>query len=100
MYVSDGFTHDAEVMHAPSVMKRFGMSCTWLCAFRTEVFGSRPMRAVPISWMPSPGGVISEKTPISFAPEAAKISAACTEMSRDIAFSLSCHLQLMVSVGM
>src|SRR5258708_2273039 len=49
MYVSDGFTHEADVMHAPSDMKRFFASCAWLCSFKTEVLGSRPMRAVPIS---------------------------------------------------
>src|SRR5262249_16939847 len=55
MYVSDGFWHAADVMHEPSVTNTFGASHTWLCAFSTEVFGSRPMRAVPISWMPIPG---------------------------------------------
>ena len=30
-------------------------SHTWLCAFNTELFGSRPIRAVPISWMPMAG---------------------------------------------
>jgi hypothetical protein len=49
MYVSDGFTHDAEVMQAPSVTKTLGASHTWLWAFKTDVLGSRPIRAVPIS---------------------------------------------------
>ena len=55
MYVSDGLTHAAEVMHAPSVTNTFGASHTWLWPLSTDVFGSRPMRAVPISWMPMPG---------------------------------------------
>ena len=36
-------------LHAPSVTNRFETSCAWLNPFRTEVFGSRPIRAVPIS---------------------------------------------------
>ena len=44
-----------EVMHEPSVTKRFGTSWAWLYSLSTEVWGSRPIRAVPISWMPSPG---------------------------------------------
>src|SRR5215471_723162 len=59
MYVSDGFTQEEETMQAPSVRKRFFASWAWLCWLSTEVFGSRPMRAVPISWMARPGGVIS-----------------------------------------
>ena len=49
MYVSEGFTHADDVMHEPSVTKTLGASYTWLFTFRTDVFGSRPMRAVPIS---------------------------------------------------
>ena len=49
MYVSDGFTHADDTMPEPSVTKTFGASHTWLCEFSTDVFGSRPMRAVPIS---------------------------------------------------
>ena len=45
----DGLTHEEEVMQAPSVQKRFFTSCAWLCSLSTEVLGSRPMRAVPIS---------------------------------------------------
>src|SRR2546430_8372062 len=55
MYVMDGLTHDELAMHAPSVTNRLGTSCAWLWPLRTEVRGSRPMRAVPISWIPSPG---------------------------------------------
>ena len=35
--------------HEPSVTNTFGASQTWLCELRTEVFGSLPIRAVPIS---------------------------------------------------
>ena len=55
--MSDGFTQAADTMHEPSVTKTFGASHTWLCELSTDVFGSRPMRAVPISWMPMPGEV-------------------------------------------
>src|SRR5690606_25962967 len=54
MYVSDGFTHEPEVIHAPSVTNTFNASQTWLWPLSTEVFGSRPIRAVPISWIPWP----------------------------------------------
>ncbi len=50
----DGFWHPDDVMAAPSVQKTFGAPQTWLCLFRTDSFGEFPMRAVPISWIPSP----------------------------------------------
>jgi hypothetical protein len=49
MYVSEGFTQDAETIAEPSVTKTFFAPQTWLLPFKTEVYGSRPMRAVPIS---------------------------------------------------
>ena len=49
MYVIDGLTQELLVMHAPSVTNRLGTSCAWLWALSTDVFGSRPIRAVPIS---------------------------------------------------
>ena len=55
IYVSDGFTHELDVMQAPSVTNTFFTACTWFQPLRTEVFGSRPMRAVPISWIAVPG---------------------------------------------
>src|SRR5450432_4295635 len=55
--VNDGFWQADEVMHAPSVTYTFFESQTWLKPFRTEVFGSLPIRAVPISWMALPGAV-------------------------------------------
>ena len=55
MYVNDGFWHAAEVMQAPSVTKTFGASQTWFQRFSTDVFGSSPILAVPISWIPMPG---------------------------------------------
>ena len=64
-------------MHAPSVTKTFGASWTWLCAFSTDVFGSRPMRAVPISWMPMPGARRSSNVVTFLTPAASSISAAC-----------------------
>src|SRR5690606_31551207 len=55
MWVSDGLTQLAEVMQAPSVTYTLGASQTGLCALSTEVFGSRPLRAVAISWIALPG---------------------------------------------
>ena len=46
----------AEVMQLPSVMKIFLTSWIWLEALRTEVFGSFPIRTVPISWTAEPPG--------------------------------------------
>ena len=46
-------------MEAPSVTNRLGTSWAWFHLFKTEVFGSLPMRAVPISWIASPGAVVS-----------------------------------------
>src|SRR5439155_15021744 len=59
MYVMEGFWFADEAMQAPSVTNRFFTSWHWLWAFRTEVFGSRPIRAVPISWIVRPGGLSS-----------------------------------------
>src|SRR5690606_10338284 len=36
MYVSEGFTHAADVIHAPSVTNTFGASHTWLFPFSTD----------------------------------------------------------------
>ena len=49
MYVNDGFTHDEDTMHEPSVTNTFGASQTWFQRFSTDDYGSLPMRAVPIS---------------------------------------------------
>ena len=68
-------------MHAPSVTNTFFTSWHWLCAFNTDVFGSRPIRAVPISWMVKPGGFSSTNGAMSRAPAASSISAAVTDMS-------------------
>ena len=56
MYVIEGFWHADDAMHAPSVTKTFFASHTWFHLLSTDVFGSFPIRAVPISWMVSPGG--------------------------------------------
>ncbi len=55
MYVSEGFTQALEVAAGTVGHIDIGRIQTWLCAFNTELFRSRPMRAVPISWMPAPG---------------------------------------------
>src|SRR5438132_1063011 len=55
----EGFWQADDAMQAPSVTNRFFTSWHWLCAFSTVVFGSRPIRAVPISWIVRPGGVSS-----------------------------------------
>ncbi len=49
MYVSEGFWHADEAIAAPSVTNRFGTSWDWQYPFNTDVRGSRPIRAVPIS---------------------------------------------------
>ena len=49
MYVSDGFWHPLDVIAAPSVTNTFGTSHDWFQPLSTDVFGSRPMRADPIS---------------------------------------------------
>src|SRR5258708_32112024 len=77
----DGFWFADEAMQAPSVTNRFFTSWHWLWAFSTDVFGSRPIRAVPISWIVGPGGLSSTDDDTSFAPAASGISAAVTDMS-------------------
>ena len=86
-------------MHAPSVTNRFFTSWHWLWAFKTDVLGSRPMRAVPISWIVRPGGLSSTNGLTSLAPAASSISAALTDMSLSSLRSLSLHWQWMRSVG-
>src|SRR5882724_10046716 len=89
----DGFWFADEAMQAPSVTNRFFTSWHWLWAFSTDVFGSRPIRAVPISWIVRPGGLSSTNDDTSFAPAAASISAAVTDMSLSSLRSLSLHTQ-------
>src|SRR5712691_10911067 len=96
----DGFTHDDEAMQAPSVRNRFGTSHAWLLPFKTDVLGSRPMRAVPISWMVSPGALSATYGWMSVAPAAESISAAATDMSLSRARSLSLQAQVILSTGM
>src|ERR1051326_6545507 len=55
-------------MPAPSVTNRFFTSWHWLWAFNTDVLGSRPMRAVPISWIVRPGGLSSTNGVTSLSP--------------------------------
>ena len=49
IYVSEGFWQAEDTIAAPSVTNTFRASHTWLCPFNTDVFGSLPIRAVPIS---------------------------------------------------
>src|SRR5437763_3662347 len=100
MYVMDGFTHDVLAMQEPSVTKRFGTSCDWLCAFNTDVFGSRPMRTVPISWTLKPIGALSSYVRTFLHPAASSISAHCVFMSSRRARSLPLHDQWMCTMGM
>src|SRR5437870_2981648 len=80
MYVMDGFWHAVDAMQAPSVTNTFFTSWHWLWAFKTDVFGSRPMRAVPISWIVRPGGLSSTNVWMSRAPAASSISAPVTDL--------------------
>ena len=43
-----------DAIQAPSVTNTFFASHTWFHPFNTDVFGSRPIRAGPISWIPLP----------------------------------------------
>lgn len=56
------------------------MSCAWLCPLSTEVAGSRPMRAVPISCTHAPGGFSWEYSLRTFEQPAA------TSMARGFAY--------------
>src|SRR5256886_11485170 len=85
----DGFWFADEAIQAPSVTNRFFTSWHWLWAFSTDVFGSRPIRAVPISWIVRPGGLSSTNDVTSLAPAASSISAAVTDMSLSSLRSLS-----------
>src|SRR3989449_3806015 len=75
----DGFWFADEAIQAPSVTNRFFTWWHWLWAFSTDVFGSRPIRAVPISWIVRPGGLSSTNDVTSLAPAASSISAAVTD---------------------
>src|SRR6266704_1208230 len=95
----DGLTHDELAMHAPSVTNRLGTSCAWLCALRTDVLGSRPIRAVPISWIPIPGQYPLSYVRTSFTPAASSISAMSFIMSLRIRRSFSPVAQSIASTG-
>src|SRR3954451_603105 len=99
MYVSDGLTHDADTMHEPSVTNTFGASHTWLCAFNTDVFGSRPMRAVPISWMPMPGKYWLSYVRTFFTPVCSSMSPMSAIMSLRMRASFSPVAQSILSTG-
>src|SRR5205809_7864026 len=96
----EGFTHEDDAMHAPSVTNRLGTSHAWLLALSTDVLGSRPMRAEPISWMVRPGALSETKGWISVAPAAESISAAATDMSFVSARSLSLQVQALLDAGL
>ena len=73
----------------PSTTNRFRMSCVWPNELVTDVFGSSPIRAVPISWMDQPSVRTLRRTTMSVAPAARSISSAVSAMSAAIFFSLS-----------
>src|SRR5438046_4009916 len=95
----DGFWFADEAVQAPSVTNRFFASWHWLWAFSTDVFGSRPIRAVPISWIVRPGGLSSTNDVTSLAPAASSISAAVTDMSLSTLRSLSLQTQWLRGTG-
>src|SRR2546422_1025006 len=63
-------------MQAPSVTNRFFTSWHWFRSFSTEVAGSRPMRAVPISWIVRPGALSWTNGSMSLALTASSTSPA------------------------
>src|SRR5947208_16173065 len=95
----DGFWFADEAIQAPSVTKRFFTSWHWLWAFSTDVFGSRPVRAVPIAWIVRPGGLSFTNDVASLAPAASSISAAVIDMSLSSLRSLSLHTQWIRRAG-
>src|SRR5437773_10962986 len=96
----DGFTHEDDAMQAPSVRNRLRASHASLLPFKTDVLGSRPMRAVPISWIVRPGTLPCTYGRMSVAPAAESISAAATDMSSSRAPSLSQQAQWILRYGM
>src|SRR5258707_15418245 len=96
----DGLTHGDGAIQAPSVRNRLGASHAWLLPFNTDVLGSFPMRAVPISWMHKPGGLFCTNGRMLVAPAAESISAAATDMSLRIARSLSLQEQGLFRAGL
>ena len=63
MKVMDGLTQEVDAICAPSVTKTLAASCNWLNLLTTEVRGSAPMQAPPISWMASPVGFLNNNSP-------------------------------------
>src|SRR5438093_7338165 len=89
----EGFTQDELAMHAPSVTNRLGTSCAWLWALSTDVLGSLPMRAVPISCTLNPGGPSWSYVSMFLQPAASSISADWVFTSSLVARSLSLQAQ-------
>src|SRR2546426_4952961 len=89
MMVQVGFWHDALTWLEPSTTKRLRTSCDCWNWFRTEVWGSVPMRAVPSSWMDHPSVRISRSCPTTSIPAASSISRPVAAMSSAILRSLS-----------
>ena len=54
MIVQVRFLSACDVNGPPSQTNTFLASCAWQCAFRTDVFGSLPIRVAPASWMITP----------------------------------------------
>jgi hypothetical protein len=96
-----GFWQAPEVKPEPSITNRFRTSWDCWYALRTEVFGSRPIRATPTSWMPKPGTRSGEaKGSMFLAPAASIISTADSAMSGIIARSFSPHAMWTFRIGM
>src|SRR2546422_7043545 len=88
----DGFWFADEAIQAPSVTNRFFTSWHWLWAFSTDFFGSRPIRAVPISWIVRPGGLSSTNDVTSLAPAASRSEEHTSELQSRL--HLVCRLLL------
>ena len=86
-------------MKPPSVTNTFFTSCIWFHLLSTEVLGSCPMRAVPISWIPIPGIAGFSNDLTSFSPAASRISAASFFISMRILRSFSPNSQSIASNG-
>ena len=47
-----------DAIAAPSVTKTLGQACSWFQRLSRDVFGSRPIRTPPISWISRPGACL------------------------------------------
>src|SRR5262249_55346959 len=95
-----GFWQPCETKHAPSVTKTFFTSQDWFHLFKTDVFGSAPIRAVPTSWMQKPGGAGVELVYKVLKPAESTISLIVSRASLAMARSLSPCAHSMRRAGM